>query len=152
MNKDTILKWCYRVFCYIVPSGIALWTMLIGNLVDKDASTASKLTGAGIFTLVVIVLISIYFFGRHLKLKQTELVDKVLVCTDNEEKEVLIAKKQRVEKAQDIFHNTCFIAPFILLWVVCGAIETGVVSLRGTLMAISISMLTGLGFNCISKK
>jgi hypothetical protein len=26
------------------------------------------------------------------------------------------------------------------------------VSLRGTLMAISISMLTGLGFNCISKK
>ena len=152
MNKDTIFKWLYRIFCYFVPSGIALWTMLIENLIDNEATTASKLTGAGIFTMAVIIVIAIFFFGKFLKKKQSEYVDKILVCTDNEEKEVLIAKKQNVEKVEDIFHNVCFIVPFVALWIVCGAIETGVVSLRGTLMAISMSMMAGLGFNCVTKK
>lgn len=151
MNKDSILKWIYRVFCYIVPSGIALWTMLIDNMVNPNTSVWSKISGAGIFALVVIVLIAVFFFGRYLKKKQQAIVDEIIVCTDDAKKQELIAKKKKVEKAQDIFANVCFIAPFVVLWIVCGAIETGVVSLRGTLMAISISMLIGLGVNVARK-
>ena len=151
MNKDAILKWVYRAFCYIVPSGIALWTMLIDNIISKDTSVWSKISGAGIFALVVIVLIGVFFFGRFLKKKQQVIVDEIIVCTDDAKKQELIAKKQKVEKVQDIFANACFVAPFVILWIVCGAIETGVVSLRGTLMAISISMLTGLGVNIARK-
>lgn len=151
MNKETIMKWLYRVFCYFVPSGIAIWTMLIDNMISKESSTLSKVTGAGIFTLVLIVLIAVFFFGRHLKRKQQQYVDDIIVCTDDEKKKELISKKQKIEKIQDIFANACFVAPFVILWWVCGAIETGVVSLRGTLMAVSMSMLIGLGINVVRK-
>ena len=152
MDKNTIMKWAYRVFSYIVPSGIALWTMLIENMISKETSVMSKVTGAGIFALVVIVLISVFFFGRFLKKKQQAIVDEIIICTDDAKKLELIEKKAKVEKAQDVFANICFVAPFVVLWIVCGSIEKGVVSLRGTLMAISVSMLTGLGINITRKK
>ena len=151
MNKQTIMKWLYRTFCYIIPSGIAMWTMLIDNMINKEVSVWSKISGAGIFALVVIVLIAVLFFGRFLKKKHQKYVDEIIVCTSDQLKEELIAKKAKVEKVQDLFANACFIAPFIVLWIVCGAIETGVVSLRGTLMAISLSMLAGFGVNIARK-
>ena len=52
---------------------------------------------------------------------------------------------------QEMFRNACFVAPFIIAWFIVSMIEKQVVSLRGMLMIVSISMCAGLGFNGVAQ-
>lgn len=149
--KKSIFTWLYRSFCYFVPCGIALWTFLIDNLLNKEIGIMTKMGMSGLLILAVIFLISIYFYKKHLKISITKVTNEILECLDAKKKKELIAKKRKYEAKQEIFNNVCFVAPFVLIWLLCSLIETKVISLRGTFMLFSISMAIGLGFNCIAQ-
>jgi len=149
--KITLFTWCYRVFAYLVPGGYALWAFLIETLINHQASVFDKISCSGLFVLAIIVIIAIFFYGRHLKKKKDDITNQCIECIDTEKKKELVAKKRKIEAKQELFRNACFIAPFIIAWFVVSLVEKQVVSLRGTLMVVSISMATGLGFNGIAQ-
>jgi hypothetical protein len=149
--KKSIFTWLYRIFCYFIPCGIALWVFLIDNLLNKEIGIMTKMGMSGLLVLAIIFLISIYFYKKYLKTSITKLTNDILECLDVNKKKTLIAKKRKFEARQEIFNNVCFVAPFVLIWLLCSLIETKVISLRGTFMLFSISMAIGLGFNCIAQ-
>lgn len=151
MIKQKIFTWLYRIFCYMVPCGLTLWTFLIENLLNKKVTIMSKLGVSGIFVLAIIGIIGIFFYGKHLRNSISKTTNEILECLDDVKKAELIAKKKKYEARQEIFHNACFVAPFVLIWLLCALIESKVISLRGTFMTISLSMLGGLGFNCVAQ-
>ena len=110
-----------------------------------------KLGLSGIFTLVIMFLIAVFFYGRHLKKQKEKYTNLCIECTDEAKKKEYIAKKHKIESRQDLFRNICFIAPFVLMWLLMSSVERGVISIRGTLMFISISMATGFGFNGLAQ-
>lgn len=166
MNKSsTAFKWLYRIFCYYVPSGVALWSFLIKKLIDNGVETKVKLGLGAIATLVVIGLIGFYFYKKHfdkkiqsLNMKNDDLTDKILLETNentkvellNEKKEIK-AKIGKINSKHELFNNVCFVAIFVIAWLIACVLEKGILSLRGTLLVISISMASGLGFNGISQ-
>lgn len=151
MIKQKIFIWLYRTFCYFVPCGLTLWSFLIENLLNKEVTIMSKMGVSGIFVLAIIGIIGIFFYGKHLRATISKTTNEILECLDDSKKAELIAKKKKYEARQEIFHNACFVAPFVLIWLLCVLIESKVISLRGTFMTISLSMLSGLGFNCVAQ-
>lgn len=148
-TKQNIMLILYRVFEFLVPSGIVLWSFLIEKLVENKVSITAKIGCAGIVVFVIMVLIAVYFLKKHFRNKITKLTNKVLECLDNEEKKKLIIEKRKVEKWQEIFHNACFVAPFIIALLVVNLLETQMLSLRGVLFGVVSSMCVGFGFNVI---
>lgn len=146
--KEKIITWVYRTFSYIIPGGIALYTFLIDKLLDKNVSVTAKIGVGGIFCLVIMILIAIYFYGRHLRKKLNSITNELLECIDNEKKAELVLKKKKIEGIQEIFHNAIFLAPFVALYFIILFVEKTSISMRGTLFYIMISMATGFGFNC----
>lgn len=150
-TKSTIFKWLYRSFEYYVPCGIALWQFLISSLINKEITVMQKVGVGGVFVLVIIAIIGVYFYGKHFKTSITKVTNEILECTDDTKKVDLITQKRKIESQQEIFRNACFLAPFMLMWLLCALIENGVVSLRGTLLFICLSMGTGMGFNGLAQ-
>ena len=150
-TKQKIFIWLYRIFCYLVPCGYALWDMLIKNLINDEITITQKLGISGIFALIVIVVVAIFFFGKFLNKRKEKYTDLCIECTDDTKKKEYVAKKRKVESVQELFKNICFIAPFIIAWLVMSAVEKDIISIRGMLMAVSISMATGFGFNGIAQ-
>lgn len=146
-TKGKIFTWLYRVFTYLVPGGYVLWAFLIDRLIAKDVTVADKLGLTGIFVGAIMIVIAVFFYGRHLKKQIAKITDECIVCVDNAKKLELVEQKKKYEAKQEIFRNACFLAPFILVWAVLCMVEKGVVSLRGTLMFVCLSMATGFGFN-----
>ena len=148
--KEKVFTWLYRTFTYIVPSGIMLWSFVIEKLFKKDVSLMAKLGVSGTFVLVVMVIIGAFFYNKRLVKKITDITNQCIECVDNEEKSKLVEKKKKLEMKLDIFHNLCFIVPFIVVWAILCFVENGVVSLRGTMLVICSSMAVGFGFNVIA--
>lgn len=151
MKKEKIFIWLYRVFSFFVPGGIALYTFLIEKLLDNSVSITTKLGISGLFVLVLMVVIAIFFLGKFFKKKISELNDKILISTDLAEKEKLIAKRKKYDARQEIFHNCCFIAPFLIGYFLMILAEKKCIEIRGTLFFVSLSMAIGLGFNGVSQ-
>lgn len=150
-TKQKVFVWLYRTFTYFVPGGIAIWQFLIETLVDKEVTVTQKLGVGGIFTIALMAIIAVYFYGRHFKKKITELNNEILVCLDEDKKKELVLLKQKIESKQEMFHNACFIAPFIAFWLLLVCVENGVMSLRGTMLFVCISMAVGMGFNGVAQ-
>ena len=150
-TKTKIFTWLYRVFTYIVPGGYALWAFLIEKLIDKEVTVMSKLGLTGICVLVIMIIIAIFFYGRHLKKQIAKVTDECIMCVDQTKKVELVDKKKKFEAKQELFRNICFLAPFIIAWIVLCVVEKGIVSLRGTMLGVCLSMSTGLGFNGIAQ-
>lgn len=163
--KEQIFTWLYRVFTFFVPGGIVLWTCLIEKLIDQEVSYFTKIGFVGIFVIVIMIIIAVFFLGKYYKKRlQTlqnftnERMREIMLATDEQTKNELTQTLQtldfqikRTQARQDIFHNVCFIAPFVIAWIVMGMVENGILSMRGTLAVVTISMATGLGFNFISQ-
>lgn len=145
--KEKIYTWVYRTFSYIIPCGIALYTFLIDKLLDSNVSVTAKIGVSGIFCFVIIVLIAIYFYGRHLRKKLNSITNELLECVDIEKKKELVLKKRKIEAIQELFHNAIFLAPFVALYFIMLFVEKTAISMRGTLFYIMISMAIGFGFN-----
>lgn len=146
-NTENVLLVCKRVFTYIFPSGLLIWNLLIDKLIDSNVSVTAKIGCGGLFLLIALVLVAVVMLGRHFKKTIEEINEKLLDCTDAEEKEKLVAQKKKVKKWQEIYHNACLLAPFIVLLVAVNLLENGLVTFRGTLMIIVTSMSAGFGFN-----
>lgn len=151
MNKEKIFTWLYRIFTFIVPCGVSLYTFLIEKLIDNEISVTTKIGISGIFILVIIVIIAVFFLGKFFKNKIRDLNDKILICTDNSEKEKLISKRKKYDAMQEMFNNACFIAPFIIGYFIILLVEKKCIDIRGTLFFISISMAIGFGFNGVKE-
>lgn len=149
--KLTLFTWLYRVFCHIVPGGYALYAFLIDTLINEQTSVWDKVSCSAIFIVALMVIIAVFFYGRHLKKKINDITNQCIECVDNTQKAELVAKKKKWEAKQEIFRNACFVAPFVIAWFIVAMIEKQVVSLRGTLMIVSISMCVGLGFNGVAQ-
>lgn len=148
--RGKVFTWLYRVFTYMVPSGVMLWSFVIEKLIDKDVTIMMKLGVSGTFVLVVMVIIAAFFYNKHLTKKITDITNQCIECVNNEEKAELVNKKKKLEVRLELFHNICFVVPFVAIWAVLCFVESGVVSLRGTMLIICSSMATGLGLNTIS--
>lgn len=149
--KEKVFLWLYRVFSFIVPAGIALYTFVIDKLLDKKIGVVAKIGIGGIFALVVMFIIAIFFFGKFLKKKIAKHNDQILLSTNFDEKQKFIAKRKKVEAIQEIFHNIIFVTPFLICYILMVLVEKGVADLRGTFMFVTISMAIGLGFNGIKQ-
>lgn len=149
--KITLFTWVSRTFLYLVPCGYTLWTFLIETLISEEATMWDKLSCSSIVVVCLIGVIAIFFFGKFLNKKITDYTNLCIECVDNNKKRELVLKKKKWEARQEIFRNACFVAPFIIGWFIISLIEKKVVSLRGTLMVISISMSTGFGFNSLTQ-
>lgn len=150
-TKGKVFTWLSRIFTLFVPSGVVLWTFLIEKLISKDVSVASKLGLGGIVVGIIIVVSAIYFYNRWLKKKIEKLENDCLECVDLDQKRELVAKKKSYEAKKNILHDFCFIVPFIAIWLALIFVEKGVVSLRGTMLVVCISMSTGFGFSCVTE-
>ena len=148
---NKIFTWLFRIFTYIVPSGVVLWEFLISKLISNEVSFTQKIGLSGIMTITVIGLIAVFFLGKFIRKKIQNITNDCIECCDNNKKMELVLKKKKWELIQDRFHNICFIAPFIIVWAVLTMVENGVVSLRGTFLEIIISMAVGFGFNEIAR-
>lgn len=150
-TKQKVFTWLSRIFTLFVPSGVVLWTFLIEKLIDNNVSVMSKLGLSGIVILAIMVVLAVYFYNRHLKKKITKLTNDCIECLDNEQKHELVEKKKKCEARKEILHDFCFLVPFILIWLVLCFVEKGVVSLRGTMLIVCISMSAGFGFSCVTE-
>lgn len=164
-TSSTIFMWLYRIFCYYVPSGVALWSFLIKKLIDNGVETKVKLGLGAISTFIVIAVIGFYFYKRHFDKKiqaltkeNDDLTDKILLESSEEKKVELLNRKKeikakigKINSKQELFNNVCFVSIFVIAWLIACVLEKGLLSLRGTLLAISISMASGLGFNGLSQ-
>lgn len=146
-TTENIVQLFYRIFTFLVPGGIVLWNLLIEKLIDSNVSVVAKIGCAGIFALIVIILIGIHFLKKHFTRTISKINDKILLCTDETKKKELIQKRRKVEKWQEIFNNACFLAPFVIAYFLVIMIENAMISLRGTLLIIVLSMGAGFGFN-----
>ena len=99
----------------------------------------------------MVLIKMIIMVGRHFKKSIEKINEKLLDCTDAEKKEELKEKKQTLKKWQSIYRNICLVTPFIIGLILVNLIEKGVVSFRGTLMVIVISLCIGFGFNTIAQ-
>ena len=151
MNLEKLFMWLSRIFTYFVPSGIALYTFLITKLIDKDVSLTAKIGVSGIFVLVIVVIIAIYFLGKHFRKKLAKINDEILVCIDNSKKIELINKRKKVEAKQEMFHNAIFLAPFLICYLIVFMIEKSMLDMRGTLFFVCASMVVGFGFNGVKQ-
>lgn len=149
--KEKIFKWLYRTFEFFVPCGIALYTFLIEKLIDKDISITTKLGVSGVFVLVLMFIIAIFFMGKHFRVKQRKLEKDALKELDNEKKAKIIEKMNKNEAKQEIFHNACFFAPFLIMYFLVILIEKSMIEMRGTLFFVVLSMAIGFGFNGVSQ-
>ena len=150
-TKFNIFTWCYRVFMYLVPGGVALWETLIKSLIDGNFTIMAKIGVSGIFVIAIILIIAVFFYGKHLNKVIEKITNQCIECMDNEKKKELITKKRKAEAKRDLFSNAVFVSIFVIAWLIVSCIEKGIVSMRGTLMVVVISMAIGLGFNGLAQ-
>lgn len=168
MNSNTkynILRWLHITFCYIIPALFVLYTYVIAKLIDGDISITKRIGVAGMFALALVLIIGLVLYSKHFKkaidkLQTTndQLTDKILLETNEDKKSEYLSLKaktrdkiNKLSSRQELFGNLCFISPFAIFWLVCILIEKGVVSLRGTLLVLTISMVIGFIFNVFSQ-
>lgn len=145
--KEKILKVAYRAFMYFIPCGIALYIFVAEKLLNKEVSYIGKIGVTGMFIVVVMFIIAVFFLGKHFKKQISKVSDQILVCMNNEQKEALIIKKKKIESFQELFSNIIFITPFVIFYFALMLVEKQAISLRGIFGTIAISMAIGLGFN-----
>lgn len=145
--SQNVLLICYRVFTYIFPSGLVLWCLVIDKLMSNNVSFSAKIGCAGLFALAVMVLVAVIMLGRYFKNTIEDLNDKLIDCVDAEKKQELVEEKKKVRKWQEIYRNACLFAPFVILLIVVTMLEHGIVTFRGMMTLIVLSMGTGFGFN-----
>lgn len=150
--SENLLLIFYRIFTYLVPSGMVIWSCVIDKLLDDEITLAQKLGCSGLVVLVACVIIAVVFLGRHFTKTIKNLNDKILICTDDAQKKELVANRKQVEKWQATFKNACFVAPFIVGLIVVNLLESKILSLRGSLTVIVISLCTGFGFNTVAQE
>ena len=150
-NFENIMLLCYRVFTYIFPSGILLYDLVVAKLVDNEVSVATKLGCGGLFLLGVMILVAVIMLGRYFKKTIDGINDKLLDCTDAEQKEKLVQQKKKVRKWHEIYKNACLVAPFVIGLVLVNLMEHGLMTFRGTLMIIVCCLCAGFGFNTFAQ-
>lgn len=145
--SENVLLVIYRVLTYLFPSGLLIWNLIIDKLIRNDVSVTAKIGCGGLFLLIALILVAVFFLGRHFKKTIEDLNDKILDCQDAEKKAELIAKKKQVRKWQEVYRNACLLAPLIVLFILVTLLENGLMTIRGTLLFIVLSMSAGFGFN-----
>lgn len=136
---------------YLVPGGVALWEMLISTLINNNVTVMQKIGVGGIFVIAIILIVAVFFYGKHLNRTIEKITNQCIECIDNEKKKELIIKKRKAEAKRDLFSNAIFVSIFVIAWLIVACIEKQVIAIRGTLMIVVISMATGLGFNGIAQ-
>lgn len=148
---ENIMLICYRVFTWLFPCGLLVWNLIIDKLIDKNVSVVARIGCGGLFLLIALIIVAVIMLKKHFDKTIEQLNDKLLDCTDDEKKRELLAKKKDVKKQREIFKNACLLAPFIIVLVAVNLLENGLVTFRGTLMTIVLSMCAGFGFNCVAQ-
>ena len=145
--KQNYLQFCYRVFTYVFPIGLVLWSLVIDKLLDNNVSVMAKWGCAGTFALIIIALIGVYLIKKMFRKKLDKINDKLLNCVDDEKKKELVKAKNKTRKWQELFSNFCLIVPFVVAYVLVCLIEKAMISVRGGLLSMLISFGIGFIFN-----
>lgn len=145
--SENVLLVCYRVFTYLFPAGLMLWCLVIDKLLDNEVSMVAKVGCGGLFLICALLIVAVVMLGRHFKNTIEDLNDKLIDCVDIEKKKELVEKKKQVRKWQEVYRNACIVAPFIVILLVVNLLENGIVTFRGMLTAVVLSMCVGFGFN-----
>jgi len=149
---ESVFKWLYRAGCYYIPGGTALWCFVIENLVDKDVSVMAKIGVSGVFVLALMVIITIFFANKSFTKRNQKLEKQAIKEMDNDKKKEIIAKWEKNEANQELFHNMIFLVCFICLALLVTLLESKLLSLRGVLWFMVSSISTGLGCNFVRYK
>src|SRR5574344_1773269 len=146
---ESVFKWLYRAGCYFIPGGTALWCFVIENLIDKEVSVIAKIGCCGVFALVLMVIITVFFANKAFTQKNQKLEKLAIKEMDNEKKQQIITKWEKNEQNQELFKNTIFLICFVGLAFLVSMLESKLLSLRGVLWFMVGSISAGLGCNVI---
>ena len=150
-KKYKLFLWLYRTFTFILPAGYVLYSFLISKLIDNDITITAKIGISGIFTLILILCLAIFFVGRFCKTRLEELNIAIRDEIDNNKKIFLIKAERKIKFIQEIFRNSCFVVIFIIMWATTSMIEVQALSLRGDLLLIVCSLIVGFCCNVFAQ-
>lgn len=148
---ETLLLWVYRTLSYFLPGGIMLWTFVIENMLSEEVSWTSKLGASGIFILVVMIILCIFFVNKEFTKREQKYEKLSIKEIDLQKREEYIKKWKVVEKNHEIFKNILMLAVLLTLTLLISLLETKLLSLRGTMITICTSFAGGTGINVIYK-
>lgn len=149
---ENVFKWLYRTGCYFIPGGTALWCFVIENLLDKEVSVMAKIGCCGVFVLVLMIVITVFFANKAFTKKNQKLEKQAIKELDNEKKQQIIKQWEKNEENQELFHNTIFLICFVGLALLVTLLESKLLSLKGVLWVMVTSISAGLGCNVIRFK
>lgn len=135
------------IFSLIIPNCIALYFFVIEKLIDTQITIADKITSCSIFVIIILIIVALIFFNKLLNSKYKKYEKLAIMELNNDIKKTYIKKMQTYDSIKNIYHNILSISPFLIIWLLVVLIERKIISLRGILAIISISMVIGLIFN-----
>lgn len=148
-NLILVLK---RTFTYYLPILTFTYSTIIEKLTNEEVSIMAKLGAGGIVAIVCFVLILVYFVKKGLKSKIDDLTDKLIECTDLEQKKALVQEKRETRAKLEIFNNIIFVVPFVVALFLVILIEQKMIAVKGVLFGVIIELVIGLGLNVYYQK
>lgn len=142
---EKVLKWVYRTLCYYLPCGFILYNFVIENLLSNEVSIMSKIGVSGVFVLAILIILCIFFVNKAYNKKESELEKLSIKAIDLQEREKLITEWEKTEKNHSIFKNLIMLAIVVVLTILVALLESKILSLRGTMIAFTMSFLSGEG-------
>ena len=142
---ETILKWAYRTLCYFFPSGVLLWSFVIENALSDEVSVITKVGVCGVFMLAILLCMCVFMVNRAFNKKEKELRNASIEEVDLEKRKETIGKLKRLDNRHDLFKCLVFLGVLVAITLVVAMLESKLLSLRGTMIAICISFASGTG-------
>ena len=140
---QTFLLWVYRTLTYFAPAGILLWTFVIENILNKEVNVITKIGAGGIFILIILLFVCIFFINSAYNKKEKELEKLSIREIDTEKRAEIIHKWEKVEKNHKLFKQCLLLGVVLTVTLLVILLESKILALRGTLISICVSM--GLG-------
>lgn len=142
---ENILKWLGIVFSYICPAMVLFVSFVLENLLSTEVSPMTKIGVSGVFVLVVVLFLAIFLLNRFFDKKLQAIDHQIKIELDNSVKVQLIAKQSKLENLKDLFKSLIVLAVLVVITILVALLESKLLELRGTMVAICISFAVGTG-------
>lgn len=142
---ENILKWLGIVFSYVCPAMVLFVSFVLENLLSNEVSPITKIGVSGVFVLVIMLFLAIFLVNRFFNKKLQKVDHEIKVELDNSIKVKLIEKQSKLENLQDLFKSLIVLAVLVVITILVALLESKLLELRGTMVAICVSFAVGVG-------
>ena len=134
------------IFTYGGTAGVIIY-----NYVSPSNSAAFKISFTGIVLVIAMIFYMKANFEKHYREKHDNLLQQLAEATDPEIKTKISEKINAHKIKNNIYQRLMLLLPFIVLFIVSWFGQLTLLSLRGTVGLILISLSAGSVMNVIKK-